>query len=188
MDNPESEDNIFGTDVAALTDTYKETYEALKEGFEEYRKLIQDYRDSVLDIYNEAEDAIDRQMDKYDKLVEKIERMSDTYALYYGEDSYAELDKFYAQQGDIMQNQLDQLTTAYEYWQEQYQRALETGDKKLIQEIENKMNDAQDSMLEKAEELADLWVEKFENIVEANTQSIYDKLFNGKNFNELTDS
>lgn len=188
MDNPESEDNIFGTDVAALTDTYKETYEALKEGFEEYRKLIQDYRDAVLDIYNEAEDAIDRQMDKYDNLVEKIERMSDTYALYYGEDSYAELDKFYAQQGDIMQNQLDQLTTAYEYWQEQYQRALETGDKKLIQEIEDKMNDAQDSMLEKAEELADLWVEKFENIVEANTQSIYDKLFNGKNFNELTDS
>ena len=115
MDNPTSKDNVFGTDIAALTDTYKKTYEALKDGFEEYRKLIQDYRDAALDIYNEAEDAIDRQMDKYDRLVEKVERMSDTYALYYGEDSYAELDKFYAQQGDIMQNQLDQLTTAYEY-------------------------------------------------------------------------
>ena len=188
MDNPTSKDNIFGTDIAALTDTYKETYEALKDGFEEYRKLIQDYRDAALDIYNEAEDAIDRQMDKYDRLVEKVERMSDTYALYYGEDSYAELDKFYAQQGDIMQNQLDQLTTAYEYWNQQYQRALATGDKKLIQEIEDKMNDAEDAMLEKAEELADLWVEKFENVVNANTQSIYDKLFNGNDFNDLTDS
>jgi hypothetical protein len=50
------------------------------------------------------------------------------------------------------------------------------------------MNDAEDAMLEKAEELADLWVEKFENVVNANTQSIYDKLFNGNDFNDLTDS
>jgi hypothetical protein len=44
-----------------------------------------------------------------------MERISDTYTLYYGEDSYDQLDKFYAQQGNIMQKQLDQLTAAYNY-------------------------------------------------------------------------
>ena len=73
------------------------------------------FSDHILDIYNNAEDAIKRQADQYDRLIDKIEQISDTYSLYYGEDSYAELDKFYAQQGQIMQNQLDQLTSAYQY-------------------------------------------------------------------------
>ena len=95
-------------------------------------------------------------MDQYDRLIEKVERISDTYTLYYGEDSYDQLDQFYARQGDIMQSQLDKLTDAYNYWQDQYEKAVAIGDEKLIQEVQDRMDDAEDAMLDAAQELAEL--------------------------------
>lgn len=115
MDNPKAADNVFGNNTNALFEAYQDAYDRVLNYTKEYRELIQDTRDSILDIYNNAEDAIERQADQYDRLIDKVEQISDTYSLYYGEDSYAELDKFYAQQGQIMQNQLNQLTSAYQY-------------------------------------------------------------------------
>ena len=188
IDNPDAEDNIFKNDEATLWKMYEEASKDAKEAFEDFREEVQNYRDSILDIYDDQEDAIDRQIDQFDRLTEKIERISDTYKLYYGEDSYDQLDKFYAQQGNVMQNQLNQLTAAYNHWQDQYQKALNTGDKELIQEIQDKMNDAEDAMLDAAQELAELWVEKFENAVEASSQHIYKNLFGSNDIDELTDN
>ena len=188
IDNPDAEDNIFKDDEATLWKMYEEASEDAKKAFENFREEVQNYRDAILDIYDDQEDAIDRQIDQFDRLTEKVERISDTYTLYYGEDSYDQLDKFYAQQGNVMQNQLDQLTNAYNHWQQQYQKALDTGDKKLIQEIQDKMDDAEDAMLDAAQELAELWVEKFENAVEASSQHIYKDLFGSNDISELTDN
>lgn len=115
MENPEAADNPFGKNTSALFDAYQDAYKRTLDLFEDYRETIKDTRDFILDIYDEAQDSIERQMDQYDRLIEKVERVSDSYTLYYGEDSYDQLDKFYARQGDIMQNQLDKLTKAYEY-------------------------------------------------------------------------
>ena len=188
MDNPGAANNPFGENTSALFDAYQDAYERTLSLFKDYRETIQDTRDTILDIYDETEESIERQMDQYDRLIEKVERISDTYTLYYGEDSYDQLDQFYARQGDIMQSQLDKLTDAYNYWQDQYEKAVAIGDEKLIQEVQDRMDDAEDAMLDAAQELAELWVEKFENAVEASSQHIYKDLFGTGDIEELTDN
>ena len=188
MDNPGAANNPFGENTSALFDAYQDAYERTLSLFKDYRETIQDTRDTILDIYDETEESIERQMDQYDRLIEKVERISDTYTLYYGEDSYDQLDQFYARQGDIMQSQLDKLTDAYNYWQDQYEKAVAIGDEKLIQEVQDRMDDAEDAMLDAAQGLAELWVEKFENAVEASSQHIYKDLFGTGDIEELTDN
>ena len=188
MDNPKAAANLFGMDEASLFENFKDIYDLLLDEFKNYRQLVQETRDNILDIYNDAGEAIERQLDQFDRLSEKMERISDTYTLYYGEDSYDQLDQFYSRQGDIMQNQLNQMTAAYEYWQKAYEEALKVGDKKLIEEMQDRMDDAEDAMLDAAQDLAELWVEKFENAVEASSQHIYKDLFGSNDIDELTDN
>ena len=102
--------------------------------------------------------------------------MSDTYQLYYGEDSYDGILQIMNQQANTMQQELNSLTAAFNYWQDEYQKALETGDEKLIQSIEDKMNNAEEEMLDKAEELAELFVEKYEKAVDASISKTTDSL------------
>ena len=188
MDNPNAADNPFGKNTAALYEAYQDAYERTQDLFVEFQEKVRDTRDDILDIYDESEEKIERQIEQFERLTEKVERISNTYTLYYGEDSYDQLDKFYARQGDIMQNQLNKLTDAYNYWQQQYEKALAVGDEKLIQEVQDKMDDAEDAMLDAAEELAELWVEKFENAVNASSQHIYQDLFGSNDIDELTDN
>ena len=188
MDNPKAAANLFGMDEASLFENFKDIYDLLLDEFKNYRQLVQETRDNILDIYNDAGEAIERQLNQFDRLSEKMERISDTYTLYYGEDSYDQLDQFYSRQGDIMQNQLNQMTAAYEYWQKAYEEALKVGDKKLIEEMQDRMDDAEDAMLDAAQDLAELWVEKFENAVEASSQHIYKDLFGSNDIDELTDN
>ena len=186
IDGTNKESNPFGTNVSALYEAYDDARKRTLELFKDYRETIQDMRDAIVDIYDEQEDAIDRNIDNYNRLLDNLERIGDTYQLYYGEDSYEQILNLMQQQGNTMQSQLDQLTLAYQHWYEEYKKALEVGDETLIEEIENKMNDAEEAMLDKAKELAEHWVEMFEKAVEANTQSIYDRLFNNKDIDELT--
>lgn len=186
IDGTNKESNPFGTNISALYEAYDDARKRTLELFKDYRETIQDMRDAIVDIYDEQEDAIDRNIDNYNRLLDNLERIGDTYQLYYGEDSYEQILNLMQQQGNTMQSQLDQLTAAYKHWYEEYKKALEIGDETLIEEIENKMNDAEEAMLDKAKELAEHWVEMFEKAVEANTQSIYDRLFNNKDIDELT--
>lgn len=54
--------------------------------------------------------------------------------------------------------------------------ALANGDEKLIHEIEDKMNDAEDAMLDKAAELAEHFVEMYETSVNAAIQKMTNSL------------
>ena len=177
LDGTNEEANPFGDNQAALLEAYENAYKRTLELAEDYRKTVQDTRDDLLDIYDTEEDALDRVMNQYDRLLDNLERIGDTYALYYGDDSYDQILNIMQQQGNTMQSQLDQLQRNYQYWYEQYQQALDTGDKKLIEEIEDKMNDAEDAMLDKAEELAEHWVEMFEKSVDASLQKMTDNIW-----------
>jgi hypothetical protein len=127
-------------------------------------------------MYDEAEDGIERQIEAYDRLEEKLERISDTYQLYYGEDNYENIVKIIDQQTNTMESQLNDLTTAYEYWVDRYADALKIGDDELINEIEDKMNDAEEAMLDKAEELAELFVDRYEKVIDAGIQKMTNNL------------
>lgn len=179
IEGTNSEPNPFGENEAALWEAYQEAYDRSIELFKDWRETVRDLRDSIIDAYDEQEEAIEQHIDEYDRLLDHLERMNDTYSLYYGEDSYDGILAIMDQQGSTMQQQLNSLTTAYNYWQEQYEAAVANGDEKLIQEIRKKMEDAEDAMYDKAEELAEHWVERYETAVDASIQKVDFQLWGG---------
>ena len=179
MDDPSSPDNIFGDNIAALEEAYKASKERVIKYSEEMREDAQDARDYYVDLMDEIEDDIEHQIDGYDSLLDRLEQINDTYQLYYGEDSYDDILNIMDQQSNTMQSKLDQLTTSYNFWVAQYERALTTGDKELIREIEEKMNDAEKAMYDQAEELAEHFVERFEVSINRAIKNMTTELWGG---------
>ena len=107
------------------------------------------------------------------------------YALYYGDESYDMMRDVLQQQGNTLREQLNQQKTIYAYWVNQYAQVLETGDEKLIQEIEDKMNNAADKIAELAEDAAKTFADSYENAVKASTQHIIQNTIGDKNFDRL---
>lgn len=184
-DNPNAKDNPFGKNTAALREAYEETYNRVHDMLLEQEKWVEDYRDHIIDAYNDIEDKQNRQIDKFERVVEKLEQFSDMYALYYGDESYDMMRDVLQQQGNTLREQLNQQKTLYEYWSEQYVLAVQTGDEKLMNELEDKMNDAEDKMADLAKEAAKAFADSYENAVKASTQHIIQNTIGDKNFDRL---
>lgn len=185
FENPSSKDNVFGENTAALREAYEEAYNRVHDMTLEYEKEIENYRDSIIDAYDEIEDKQDRQIDKFDRIVEKLETFSDMYALYYGDESYSVMRDVLQQQGNTLREQLNQQREIYAYWANQYAQAIEVGDEKLIQELEDKMNDAEDKITDLAKDAAEAFAESYENAVKASTQYIIQNTLGDRNFDRL---
>lgn len=179
IEGTNEEVNPFGNNEAALWEAYEDAYKRATDLFKDWRDTVKDLRDSIIDTYNEQEDAIEDTIDNYDRVLDHLERIGDTYALYYGDDSYDNILAIMNQQGATMQQQLNDLTAAYNYWAQKYEEAVELGDEELIKEIKEKMDNAQDAMYDKAEELAEHWVDRYEKAVDASIQRIDTKLWGG---------
>lgn len=184
-ENPKAEDNLFGDNTAALRDAYEEAYNKVHDMLLEYEKTVEDYRDAIIDGYDEIDEKQNRQIDKFDRIVDKLETFSDMYTLYYGDESYAALRDILQQQGDTLREQLNAQKEIYSYWSEAYAQAIKTGDEKLIQELEDKMHDAEDRMTELAEDAAKAFAESYENAVKASTQYIIQNTIGDRNFDRL---
>lgn len=179
IDGTNKAPNPFGDNEAALWEAYQDAYKRATDYFKDYRKTVQDLRDSILDSWDAQEEAIEKNLDNYDRIAEKLERISDTYVLYYGEDSYDNILAIMDRQGASMEQHLKDLDKVFKYWQGEYQKALENGDEKLIEETKAKMDKAEDAMLDKAEELAEHWVERFETAVDASIKKMSTKVWGG---------
>ena len=179
IDGTNKESNPFGKNEAALWEAYEDAYKRSLDLFKDYRETIQEFRDDIIDIYDEQEEGIERNIDKYEQTLEELERINDTYQLYYGEESYDNILSIMDQQTMTMQAQYAALQTAYQHWVEEYQKAIALGDEKLIQEIEDKMDDAKKAMLDKAQDLADHFIKRFETAIDGSVKKMVDQIWKG---------
>ena len=114
MDNPNDASNPFGENTAELLETYKRVWEQAAEETENFREKVQDLRDDIIDAVEEFDDDLDRQYDKFEDLIDELEQIGDTYTLYYGDDSYAELANILQKEGEVLQSELDRRQQEYE--------------------------------------------------------------------------
>ena len=177
IDGTSTEDNPFGDNVNALWEAYEDAYNRTLETMKDARKVAQQTRDDIINYFDDQEDALDRIVDHYDRISDHLQTVRDTYTLYYGEDNYDQILQISQQQGATLEAQLQQLRDTYSYWQDRYKEAVATGDETLAKAIEEKMNDAEDAIYDKAEELAEHWVEHFETSVDSSIQKMTDKLW-----------
>ena len=163
----------------------KDAYDRAKDYIEEYEKWTEDIRDSIIDAYDEIEEKLERQIDKFKRVNDDLERYMDTYTLIYGDESFEAQAALLRQQGQTLVTEMQELKSNYQYWQKKYEEAIEYGDEKIIQEIEDKMDDAREAMMDAAKEAAEDFVKAFEAAVKASTQNILQATIGEKNFDHI---
>lgn len=183
--DPSLKDNPFGDNQKALVEAYQEGYERVLELSQDWQDLQEDIVDNVIDGFDEIADKQDRQLEKYERLAEELEQLADTYALSYGDESYKALSDIGKRQAETLKAQLGQYVNIYNYWEQQYEAAIATGNEELINSIEDRMNDVRDEMRDLAQESAEAFVEAYENAMDAAVQDMYQNLFGENNLDHL---
>ena len=183
--DPSLKDNPFKDNQKALVEAYQEGYKRVLELSQDWQDLQEDIVDDVIDGFDEIADKQDRQLEKYERLAEELEQLADTYALSYGDESYKALSDIGKRQAETLKAQLGQYVNIYNYWEQQYEAAIDTGNEELINSIEDRMNDVQDEMRDLAQESAEAFVEAYENAMDAAVQNMYQGLFNENNLDHL---
>lgn len=77
------------------------------KSMEDVEDLIEEIKKSYLDMMDEAADKFQDQVDMYKQVKDIIDHDMNIIQLVYGEDSYADLEKYYQMQEDNNNKQLD---------------------------------------------------------------------------------
>ena len=184
-ENPSLEGNPFGDNRAALKEAYEDALKRVIELTQDWQDLQEEIIDDIVDGYGEIADKQERQMSDYERLADRMEKFADLYALSYGEKSYKALSEIGNKQAETLKHQLSQQVNIYNYWADQYQKALDSGNEKLINEMKDKMDEAEDNMLDLAQDAAETFIDAYEKSIEAAIQKFNEKVIGDVDFDYL---
>ena len=164
--------DFYGDNRAQALEDLKSYNDQLMKSMEDVEDLIEEIKKSYLDMMDEAADKFQDQVDMYEQVKDIIDHDMNIIKLVYGEDSYADLEKYYQMQEDNNNKQLDFLRQQKDFWYAQMQ-TLEQGSEEWEKAKENWM-DAVSEWNNKVEEAVENIQDKYLNTI----NKIFDELNN----------
>ena len=164
--------DFYGDNRAQALEDLKSYNDQLMKSMEDVEDLIEEIKKSYLDMMDEAADKFQDQVDMYEQVKDIIDHDMNIIKLVYGEDSYADLEKYYQMQEDNNNKQLDFLRQQKDFWYAQMQ-TLEQGSEEWEKAKENWM-DAVSEWNSKVEEAVENIQDKYLNTI----NKIFDELNN----------
>lgn len=164
--------DFYGDNRAQALEDLKSYNDQLMKSMEDVEDLIEEIKESYLDMMDEAADKFQDQVDMYEQVRDIIDHDMNIIKLVYGEDSYADLEKYYQMQEDNNNKQLDFLRQQKDFWYAQMQ-TLEQGSEEWEKAKENWM-DAVSEWNSKVEEAVENIQDKYLNTI----NKIFDELNN----------
>ena len=164
--------DFYGDNRAQGLEDLKSYNDQLMKSMEDVEDLIEEIKKSYLDMMDEAADKFQDQVDMYEQVKDIIDHDMNIIKLVYGEDSYADLEKYYQMQEDNNNKQLDFLRQQKDFWYAQMQ-TLEQGSEEWEKAKENWMN-AVSEWNSKVEEAVENIQDKYLNTI----NKIFDELNN----------
>lgn len=164
--------DFYGDNRAKGLEDLKSYNDQLMKSMEDVEDLIEEIKKSYLDMMDEAADKFQDQVDMYEQVKDIIDHDMNIIKLVYGEDSYADLEKYYQMQEDNNNKQLDFLRQQKDFWYAQMQ-TLEQGSEEWEKAKENWM-DAVSEWNSKVEEAVENIQDKYLNAI----NKIFDELNN----------
>lgn len=119
--------NIYGqaqtvTDRAAYLEKLKETSQNLKQQMQGWRQTVDKIKESIFDAIDAAQDAFDQQMREYEYIGDIVNHNMKVTQMLFGDEAYAQMDKFYDRIEKNNNQQLNFLTQQKDMW---YGRMME---------------------------------------------------------------
>ena len=110
------------TDRAAQLEKIKEIFDDLQDQMEGFKEIADEIKESIFDAIDAAQDAFDEQMDEYEYLGDLIDHNMKITEMFFGDEAYDQMAKFYDRIEENNNAQLDFLAKQKDLW---YSRMVE---------------------------------------------------------------
>ena len=110
------------TDRAAQLEKVKEIFDDLQDQMEGFKEIADEIKESIFDAIDAAQDAFDEQMDEYEYLGDLIDHNMKITEMFFGDEAYDQMAKFYDRIEENNNTQLDFLAKQKDLW---YSRMVE---------------------------------------------------------------
>ena len=114
--------NMSITDRAAQLEKIKEIFDDLQDQMEGFKEIADEIKESIFDAIDAAQDAFDEQMDEYEYLGDLIDHNMKVTQMFFGDEAYDQMAKFYDRIEENNNAQLDFLAKQKDLW---YSRIVE---------------------------------------------------------------
>ena len=114
--------NMSITDRAAQLEKIKEIFDDLQDQMEKFKEIADEIKESIFDAIDAAQDAFDEQMDEYEYLGDLIDHNMKITEMFFGDEAYDQMAKFYDRIEENNNAQLDFLAKQKDLW---YSRMVE---------------------------------------------------------------
>ena len=110
------------TDRAAQLEKVKEIFDDLQDQMEGFKEIADEIKESIFDAIDAAQDAFDEQIDEYEYLGDLIDHNMKITEMFFGDEAYDQMAKFYDRIEENNNAQLDFLAKQKDLW---YSRMVE---------------------------------------------------------------
>lgn len=170
--------NIYGTDQQQALDDLRNYYSQAMSNMESLKDIIDEIENSLLDMIDHVAEQMSEQLTAYQMISDTLDHDMSLIKLIGGEQSYSELDNYFAQKEQNLNSQLDFQRQQVELWQQQME-TLEEGTEAWEAAKENwttAVSEWQSSVTLAIENLQ----EKYANAIQVIFATINEEITNGK--------
>ena len=170
---------VYGTDRAKALQDLQNYRKELMDHLSDVQDLVDDIKDSVFDMIDATDEAFEKQLDGYEYIADLIDHDMNLINLYYGEDAYKEVQKYYDKQTENDRERLDFLRQQNNLWLERMQ-----AEQKVMNSITDKNSEAYKDAEKRFEAYREQWekgIEDLNDSLENALQTIIDKYVNAIN-------
>lgn len=104
------------TDRAAQLEKVKKIFDDLQDQMEGFKEIADEIKESIFDAIDAAQDAFDEQMDEYEYLGDLIDHNMKITEMFFGDEAYDQMAKFYDRIEENNNAQLDFLAKQKDLW------------------------------------------------------------------------
>jgi len=183
MENGGTSD-VYGDNKAQALEDLKTYYTELIGQLEEVEELSDQIKESYLDMIDEAIEEFDKQVDQYEYINDLINHDMNLIGLLYGEDAYAEMDKYYRQMEANNNKELDFLKKRVAYAYEMMQAETDPEAKEKWQQ---EWQDSLSELNSKVEDSVQNIIDMYSNSINKVFDELNDKITNGLGLDYIND-
>lgn len=175
-----SKDNPFGENSAEYYEALKEAYESYIEGVLEAEQLYYDQINDVIEGYDDIVDRISDRMEKYARLTEQLDHYASMVEMVYGEEDYDKLLALKRANQDVLESSIKQSSATLTMLEQELAKMEAAGaPQKIIDDLKNKVVEAEQELEGLMEEAAQNIAEILEMAVDKTVKEWKDSMLGG---------
>lgn len=178
---------VYGDNRVQALEDLKTYYDQLRNDLTDINTLIKDIQQSYVNMMEEASGAFEEQVKTYKQISSLLEHDMKIVKLVNGENSYAELDKYYEKLEKNNRKQLDFQKQEVEFWKNEMDNLDPIADEEAWKKAQDNWTAAVNDLNSQLESSIENLQDKYLNSIEKIFDELNDKITNGKGLDYVSE-